>query len=151
MNDENKPLWKLMEYELLSGEGAITKWFRKCKKIDGYAELEFETILGILLPLKRELWDLPEYRAKMVNMEGIGEIRFENKQKKQLRIFGMFLEEEMQYVMLIGAVKEGANDYDPNEAKGTAINRQDDVLKGYNAIIEFKNEEDENEEDENEY
>ncbi len=78
-------------------------------------------------------------------MEDIGEIRFENKQKKQLRVFGMFLEEKMQYVMLVGAVKEGKDDYDPNEAKNTALSRKDDVLKGYNAIIEFKNEEDENE------
>lgn len=134
-----------MEYELSNGKGAITKWFRKCNKIDGYAESEFETILGILLSLKKELWSLPEYRAKMVNMEGIGEIRFQNKQKKQLRIFGMFLEEEMQYVMLIGAVKEGTDDYEPNDAKITARNRQDDVLKGYSGIIEFKDEEDENE------
>lgn len=126
-----------MEYQLFSGEGAITKWLRKCKKVDGYAELEFEDILGILLSLKKELWVLPEYRAKMVNMEGIGEIRFENKQKKQLRIFGFFYEEKMQYVMLAGAVKEGNNDYDPNEVKATAISRRDDVLKEYNKVIEY--------------
>ena len=51
----------------------------------------------------------------------------------------------MQYVMLVGAVKEGADDYEPNDAKGTTQSRQDDVLKGYNSIIEFRNEEDENE------
>jgi len=55
------------------------------------------------------------------------------------------LEKEMQYVMLVGAVKEGADDYEPNDAKGTTQSRQDDVLKGYNSIIEFRNEEDENE------
>ena len=145
MIDENQPLWTLMEYQLFNGKGAITKWLRKCKKVDGYAELEFENILGILLPLKKELWDLPEYRAKMVNMEDIGEIRFENKQRKQLRVFGFFEEEKMQYVLLLGAVKEGTDDYEPNGAKATAMSRRDDVLKGYNAIIEY-GEDDEDEE-----
>lgn len=81
----------------------------------------------------------------MVNMDDIGEIRFENKQKKQLRIFGFFREEKMQYIMLIGAVKEGKNDYEPNDAKTTALSRRDDVLKAYNTVIEY-GEEDENEE-----
>ena len=147
MIDEQKPLWTLMEYESTSGEGAITKWLRKCKKVDNFARLEFETNLGILLPLKKDLWEMPEYRQKMVNMEDIGEIRFENKQRKQLRIFGFFLEEKMQYVMLVGAVKEGTNDYEPNDVKKTAISRRDDVIKSYTNIIEFKRDDDENEQE----
>lgn len=142
MNNENHPLWKIVEFRTANGEGVVSKWFRKCKKIDPFAEQEFLTILDNLSVLKKELWSMPEYRD-MVNMEGIGEIRFQNKQKLQLRVFGMFLEDEQKYVMLGGAVKEGDNHYDPDSIKNTVISRRDDILQGFVDTKDFNYLEDE--------
>ncbi len=137
MNDENQPQWDFMEYKLFNGRGAVSKWLTKCKKVDDSSFAQFTTIIETLAALKKELWDLPDYRAKMVNMEGIGEIRFENKQKKQLRVFGTFKEEDGQYIMLGGAVKDGKNNYDPSDIFNTVKDRRDEIIRGVSEIVPY--------------
>ncbi len=131
-----------MEYTSFSGNGVITKWLKKLKNFDTFAESEWLNRLDILPALSNDkLWSMPEYR-RMTNLKDIGEIRFQSKNKVQFRVFGFFLKEKQQYVMLIGAIEDNKK-YDPTNAFDTALTRREDVLNEDVIIIEYKyNEED---------
>lgn len=144
MNSENEPFWKLMQYTTSGGDGVITKWLKKSKNYDDFAKEELETVLDILIVLKNEkLWSMPEYR-RMTNLEDIGEIRFKSRNKVQLRIFGIFLKEKLQYAMLIGAIEDNKK-YDPQNTLDTALVRRGDVLNDGVELIEFNYKDDEDE------
>ncbi len=136
----DKPAWTFKEYVTDNGTSVISKWRRKAKKkglFDNAAESRLITAMDILGSLENtKLWDMPYYR-KMVDMEGIGEIRTKNKQGVPIRLFGTFLDEEKTFVILIAATHD-QDVYDPQDAKETAVDRQMDVLKFGQEIAKFK-------------
>lgn len=148
MSGENQPYWTITQYPLFNGKGAISKWCGKCRQYDDFAELEFETLVQALSSLKNErLWSMPEYRW-MTNLEDIGEIRFRNKNKVPLRVFGFFLPDKQEYVMLLGAVEDNKT-YDPKDAFKTAMARRKEVLDGIVEPIPFSFEDEEENDDNN--
>jgi hypothetical protein len=135
MNDENRPFWTFTQYPQ-GNKGAITKWRKKCKKYDGYADLEFETVVNTLSALaNKQLWSEPEYKV-MTNWEGIGELRFENEAGTPLRVFGFFREEEKEFVMLAGAVEDNRK-YDPADIRKICIGRRNDIKLGRDVPVPF--------------
>lgn len=144
MNNENRPYWKFTQYPL-ANKGAIDKWRKKCKEYDDYADLEFQNILNILSALKKELWTDPEYKQrgfsilpykKMVSWGDIGELRFTNKAKTPLRVFGFHRDESSEFVML-GAAVEDNKKYDPAEIRDICVGRKKDIDLGRDTPIDF--------------
>lgn len=121
-----------MEYKSFGGRGVITKWVNK--KIETDAKDEFHDILNFLGNADRDLWTRPEYAP--FDPE-IGEIRWSNDGKLQHRVFGFFLLEEKQYVMLVGSTKKGKT-YNPADAVQTARDRRKEVLKDKSLIMKYK-------------
>jgi hypothetical protein len=115
------PIWTFMEFQTLGGRGVIEKW--ALKEIEAGAEIEFHALLRALAVTPRDLWVRPDYAP--FDPE-IGEIRF-FANKLQHRVFGFFLLEAKQYVMLVGATKKGKI-YTPRDAEETARNRKQLVL-----------------------
>ena len=143
MSGENEPYWKVKQYPLSNGKGAITRWLEKCKQYDSFAELELETLLNTLPALKNEkLWSMPEYRW-MTNMEDIGEWRFKSRNKVPLRIFGFFLPDKREHIMLLGAVEDNRK-YDPKDALKTALSRRKEILEEIEIPISFSLDEENN-------
>ncbi|MGE0103528.1 MAG: type II toxin-antitoxin system RelE/ParE family toxin [Blastocatellales bacterium] len=124
-------LWSLMEFKTLSGRGVISQWV--AKEIEMGAEIEFHSIIRNLQNTPRELWVRPDYAP--FDPE-IGEIRFKAN-SLQHRVFGFFLPEAKQYVMLVGCTKKGRI-YTPREAEETARNRRRLVLADKGCIHEYK-------------
>jgi len=122
-----------MEYKSLSSRGVITKWVNK--KIEVDAKDEFHDLINFLKNLERDLWTRPEYAPFSPE---ISELRWDNGGKLQHRVFGFFILEAQQYVMVIGATKKG-KEYTPSEAVQTAINRKKEILKDKSLIKEYKN------------
>lgn len=120
-----------MEFTTLGGRGVITQWVNK--EIEMQAEIEFHDILRNLQNTPRDLWVRPDYDT--FDPE-IGEIRFFSN-NLQHRVFGFFLTEVKQYVMLVGCTKKGRN-YTPREAIETAYKRQKLVLADRSCIHEYK-------------
>lgn len=121
-----------MEYKSFGGRGVITKWVKKSIEID--AKDEFHDLLNYLRNVERDLWTRPEYAP--FDPE-ISELRWDNDGKLQHRVFGFFLLEAKQYVMLVGATKKGKI-YTPADAIQTARDRRKDVLKDKSLIMEYK-------------
>lgn len=141
-NDENKPSWTFVEYASFSGEGVITKWLRKLKQYDDHAKLDMITTLDILSAVESEKsWAYPEYRKMTNNWADIGEIRFSNRNKVQLRIFGVFDTEARKFVMLAGAIEDNKK-LTPFETRTTAIDRNKEVKNGTAVLVEFKYDDD---------
>ena len=111
-----QPIWSFVELETVGGRGVISQWV---EDIDVEAEEEFHGILRNLEVTPRLLWVRPVYD---VFDPEIGEIRFKAN-KVQHRVFGFFLMEMKQYVMLVGATKKG-NNYLPRDAVATARRRK---------------------------
>lgn len=112
----SQPIWSFMELETVGGRGVISQWV---DDIAMEAEEEFHGILRNLEIAPRLLWVRPVYD---VFDPEIGEIRFKAN-KLQHRVFGFFLTDIKQYVMLIGATKKGQN-YTPRDAVATARKRK---------------------------
>src|SRR5687768_985489 len=110
------PIWTFVEFQTLSGRGVITEWV---SDRGDEAEEEFHGILRDLAVSPRALWVRPVY--DVFNPE-IGEIRFKVS-KVQHRVFGFFLTDVRQYVMVMGATKKG-NNYTPRDAVNTASKRK---------------------------
>lgn len=106
-----------MEFQTLGGRGVLTQWVDK--EIEMEAEIEFHATLINLAVTPRELWVRPDYAP--FDPE-IGEIRF-FASNLQHRVFGFFLTELGQYVMLIGSTKKGKV-YNPRDAVDTARKRK---------------------------
>ncbi|HEX3184249.1 MAG TPA: hypothetical protein VHQ94_05615 [Pyrinomonadaceae bacterium] len=104
-----KPLWVFMERVTPSGRGVVSDWYEK--DIEAEAQDEFDDILRNLAVTPRDLWVRPAYDTMTPEF---GEIRF-FANKLQHRVFGFFLRETSQYVMLVGATKKGKN-YTPRDA-----------------------------------
>jgi hypothetical protein len=120
-----------MEFVTLGGRGVITQWV--AKEIEMEAENEFHAILRQLQNTPRDLWVRPDYDA--FDPE-IGEIRFKAA-SVQHRVFGLFLIESRQYVMLVGSQKKGRI-YNPKDAIETARKRRKLVLADRSCIHEYK-------------
>lgn len=105
-----------MEVQTVGGRGVITDWV---SRLDFEAEDEFHGILRVLEITPRRLWVRPVYDVMGTD---IGEIRFKIN-KLQHRVFGFFLMDVSQYVMLIGSQKKGSL-YDPRDAVKTARKRK---------------------------
>lgn len=97
-----------MERATPSGRGVISDWY---KDIEPEAQDDFDDLLRNLAVTPRELWIRPVYDAMTPEF---GEIRF-FAAKVQHRVFGFFMENTNQYIMLVGATKKGKN-YTPREA-----------------------------------
>jgi Phage derived protein Gp49-like (DUF891) len=110
--------------------GVITEWVDK--EIEVEAEIEFHAILRQLENTPRELWVRPDYAP--LDPE-IGEIRVKAN-RVQHRVFGFFLTEAKQFVMLIGSKKKGKN-YIPRDAIDTARKRRKLVLADRSYIHEY--------------
>ena len=127
-NDE--PIWMFMEYTSFGGSGVITKWVDK--KIEISAKDEFHDMLNFLKNVERELWTRPEYAPFDPS---ISELRW-NDGGLQHRVFGFFLFEVKQYVMVIGSTKKGKI-YTPQNTIQTAKDRKKEVLKDKHLITEY--------------
>ena len=99
-------LWSLLQYRTGGGRGVISQWV--AKEIETEAEITFHTLLRLLQNSPRDLWVRPDYSP--LDSE-IGEIRFKANRLEH-RVFGFFLPEAGQYVMLVGSTKKGKN-YSP--------------------------------------
>lgn len=124
-------LWSFMEFKSSSGRGAITQWV--VKEIEMEAEIKFHEILRNLQNSPRDLWVRPDYAP--FDPE-IGEIRFKSN-NLQHRVFGFFLAEAKQYVMLLGCTKKGRI-YTPRDAEETARNRKRLVIAERGHIHEYR-------------
>lgn len=124
-------LWSIMEFRTSSGRGVISQWV--AKEIEMAAEIEFHGILRNLQNSPRDLWVRPDYAP--FDPE-IGEIRFKAN-SLQHRVFGFFLVEAKQYVMLLGCTKKGRI-YTPRDAEETARTRRRLVLADRSCIYEYK-------------
>ncbi len=122
---KNEQLWTFMEVTSSGGRGVITKWVNNKIEID--AKDEFHDMLNYLRNSTRELWTRPEYSP--LDSE-LGEIRLKSG-NLQHRVFGFFISERKQYVMLIGSTKKG------REAIQTARERRTDVLRNINITKEY--------------
>ena len=120
-----------MEFETLGGRGVITQWVDKETEFE--AEIEFHATLRVLAVTPRDLWTRPEYAP--FDPE-ISEIRFFANQL-QHRVFGFFLLDVSQYVMLVGATKKGRI-YNPREAVDTARKRKKLIIADRGQIREYK-------------
>lgn len=105
-------IWVFMERITQSGRGVITDWY---KDIEKTAQAEFDDTLRYLAITPRDLWKRPEYDTMTPEF---GEIRFKAN-KLEHRVFGFFLSNSNQFIMLVGATKKG-NDYTPHDAKKNA-------------------------------
>lgn len=119
-----------MEFTTLGARGVIEKWVDK--EIEFEAEIEFHATLRVLAVAARDLWTRPEYAP--FDPE-ISEIRF-FANKLQHRVFGFFLLDASQYVMLIGATKKGKT-YTPRDAVETARNRRKLIIANRSQIREY--------------
>jgi len=149
MPGESRPYWTFKQYPISANNGAITKWLRKCKQVDGSAEIEFDTTIKTLAAIKnRQLWlqDRKLFK-KMASWEDIYEVRFENAAGSPLRVFGFFRDEEREFVMLGGAVEDNQK-YEPPDIRNICVGRRKDILQGRDTPIDF-NFEDEVTEDDN--
>ncbi len=120
-----------MECMTLGARGVIDKW--AFKEIEVEAEIEFHATLRVLEVTPRDLWTRPEYAP--FDPE-IGEIRFFASQL-QHRVFGFFLLDVKQYVMLVGATKKGRI-YNPRDAEDTARKRRKLIISDRSQIREYK-------------
>lgn len=120
-----------MEFVTTGGRGVVNQWVSK--EIETEAEIEFHATLRQLQNSPRELWVRPDYDAFDPQ---IGEIRFKAARVEH-RVFGFFLLESGQYVMLTGAKKKGKI-YTPRDAIETARKRQKLVLEDRSCIDEYK-------------
>ncbi len=120
-----------MEFITLSRRGVITQWV--AKNIEMEAEIEFHATLRQLQNTTRDLWVRPDYDA--FDPE-IGEIRFKAARVEH-RVFGFFLIESEQYIMLVGSQKKGRI-YNPKDAIETARKRRKLVLADRSCIHEYK-------------
>lgn len=119
-----------MEFVTSGERGAITQWVNKDLEME--AEQEFHAILRFLEVTPRDQWDRPDYSPLDAELS---EIRFKAN-NLQHRVFGFFLMEVNQYVMLIGAKKKGKI-YNPKDAIKTAHKRRQQVLKDRSCIHEY--------------
>lgn len=124
-----EPIWVFMERKTPSGRGVISDWY---KEIEPDAQDEFDDILRDLAVTPRDLWVRPPYA---IMTPEFGEIRF-FAGSLQHRVFGFFLPNTNQYIMLVGATKKGRN-YTPRDAlknvpwyKTTVLARRD-LVKPY--------------------
>lgn len=120
-----------MEFVTLGRRGVIANWV--AKEIGQEAEIEFHGLLRHLEVAGRDLWVRPDYSP--LDSE-IGEIRF-FANNLQHRVFGFFLIDASQYVMLVGAKKK-MRVYDPREAIETARKRRKLVIADRSQIREYK-------------
>lgn len=147
MANDEQPYWKFTQYPLAGDKGAIDKWRGK---LDGHAEVEFETVVKTLSSIKNKLlWGPPEYKV-MASWNGIGEIRFENAAGKPMRVFGFFRDEQQEFVMLAGGTHDGKK-YDPSNIRDICIGRKKNIELGRDISIDFDFEYEDEEEDEDEY
>lgn len=119
-----------MEFITLGGRGVLSQWVDK--EIEMEAEIEFHATLTVLAVTPRDLWTRPEYAPFDPQ---ISEIRFFANQL-QHRVFGFFLTEVSQYVMLVGATKKGRI-YNPREAIDTARKRRNLIIADRSQINEY--------------
>ena len=119
-----------MEFQTLGGRGVISQWVDK--EIEFEAEIEFHATLRVLAVTPRDLWTRPDYAPFDPD---IGEIRFFANQL-QHRVFGFFLTDVSQYVMLIGATKKGRI-YTPRDAVDTARKRRKLIIPDRSQIREY--------------
>ncbi len=124
-----------MEYTTDNETGAVTKWINKKKIVDDDARDDFHDILMFLRNQPKELWKHPDYHP--FSKQGMGWIRFKRRDNVPLRVFGFFLEEEKQYVLLIGLQKDKKK-YQPSDAEDTAKKRMKEVIQGYDVLMEYK-------------
>lgn len=140
MNVDDQSIWIFKEYVTDNGTAIVTKWYKKLKRsgqIDKAAESRLITALDTLSATTNALlWDVPYYK-KMTDLEGIGEIRFKNKQGLQLRIFGTFAKDEKVFALLIGAIEDQAA-YEPTDARSTAADRRKDVFEFGQKLTKFE-------------
>lgn len=122
-----EPIWTFWEFQTLGGRGVIDKW--AFKEIEMAAEIEFNALLRTLAVTPREQWVRPDYAR--FDPE-IGEIRF-FANSLQHRVFGFFLLEAKQYVMLVGATKKGRI-YNPRDAEETARSRKKLIIPAHSVI-----------------
>lgn len=123
-------LWAFMEFATLGQRRVITQWVAKDLAME--AEIELHDTLRFLSVTPRQLWTRPEYSPFDAE---ISEIRFKAN-GLQHRVFGFFLSDEKQYVMLIGAQKK-MKIYDPRDAIETARKRRKLVLTDRSCIHEY--------------
>ena len=123
-------LWTFKEFVTLGGRGVITQWVSK--ELEMEAENDFHSILRYLEVTPRDLWVRPDYSPFDAE---IGEIRFKAN-NLQHRVFGFFLMEVKQYVMLAGSQKKGKT-YDPRDVVETARKRRKLVLADRSCIHEY--------------
>lgn len=158
MDNKDRPLWKFKQYPLTE-KGAIDRWRKKCREYDAYADAEFQTIVNILSSLKKELWTDPEYKQrgfsilpykKMAAWGDIGELRFTNKAKSPLRVFGFHDDEAKEFIMLGGAVEDNQK-YDPAEIRDICVGRKKGIEQGLDIPIDFDFSDEEGEQNDDEY
>jgi len=119
-----------MEFATLGGRGVLSQWADK--EIEFEAEIEFHATLRVLEVTPRDLWTRPEYAPFDPD---ISEIRF-FANSLQHRVFGFFLFDVNQYLMLVGATKKGKI-YNPREAVETARKRRKLIVKDRSQIREY--------------
>lgn len=120
-----------MEFVTHNGRGVVAQWADK--EIEMEAEIEFHAMLRILAVTPRDLWTRPEYAP--FDPE-ISELRF-FANNLQHRVFGLFLLDVQQYVMLVGATKKGKI-YNPREAVDTARKRRKLIINDRSQLREYK-------------
>lgn len=119
-----------MEFVTLGGRGVISQWVDK--EIEFEAEIEFHSKLRVLAVTPRDLWNRPDYAP--FNPE-ISEIRLKANRLEH-RVFGFFLTEASQYVMLMGATKKGRI-YTPRDAVDTALKRRKLIIADRSQLNEY--------------
>ena len=114
--------WEFCTLTSESGRERIEDWLKNrvsIGEVKGVRAYMME-ILRNLRMVKMELWRRPQFQWFQGAHEGIGEIRF-NYKKVEYRMLGCLGPRADQFTLLVGASKRSNSEWDPKNARDSAV------------------------------
>jgi hypothetical protein len=106
--------WTFRDYVQANGKNRVRKW---CLELSTNERAKLDRLLMALA--RQQQWRDPQYKPLSNVQAGLGEIRWNGNQRKQLRLLGCHGPSTGQYTLLLGCSHKGDR-YTPTNALETA-------------------------------
>jgi hypothetical protein len=128
--------WVFRDYVQTSGKNRVREW---CRQLSTKERAKLDRLLMMLA--RQQQWTEPHYKALSNVQAGLGEIRWNGNQRKQLRLLGWRGPNSGQYTLLLGCSHK-QDRYTPTSALETAAQHLRDLERGIGETCEHENDPD---------